>query len=66
MLHCLVYSQTAHLPIGELHFEDINGVSLDLVVLDLILCKRTNVKIEVSHPTQVRKWHKKPMKCEGA
>ena len=64
MLHCLVYSQTAHLPIGELYFEDIRGVPFDLVVLDLIHCKRTNVEHEVSDPTQVRKGRRKPMKCE--
>ena len=59
-----MYSQTAHLAIGELHFEDIRGVPLDLVVLDLIHCKKTNVKHCVSDPTQVRKWRRKPTKCE--
>ena len=37
---------------------------LDLVVLDLIYCKRTNVDHDVSRPTQVRKGRRKPMKCE--
>ena len=32
----------------------IHGVPLDLVVLDLIHCKRTNVEYRVSDPTQVR------------
>ena len=54
MLHILLYSQTDPHPIGEVQFEDIHGVPLDLVVLDLIHCKRTNVKHVVSDPTQVR------------
>ena len=64
MLHyVLVYPPTGHHPIGELHIEGVY-VPLDLVVLDLIYCKRTNVDHFVSKPTQVRKWHRKPMKCE--
>ena len=51
-IYALVYPPTGHHPIGELHLEGI--VPLDLVVLDLIHCKRTDVEHRVSNPTQVR------------
>ena len=68
MLHILLYSQTDPHPIGEVQFEDIHGVPLDLVVLDLIHCKRTNVEHVVSDPTQVRNglgslWNVKSHEC---
>ena len=51
-VYALVYPPTGDHPIDVLHLEGI--VPLDLVVLDLIRCKRTNVEHVVSGPTQVR------------
>ena len=57
-IYILVYPPTGHHPIGELHVESTCEVPLDLVVLDLIHCKRTNVEHRVSDPKQVRKWRR--------
>ena len=55
ILNFLVHPQTANHPIGSLHIEDPHAAPLDLVVLDLIHCNKTEVVHQsISDPTQVR------------